>query len=85
MSELMTLLQKELFKYGGVAVALGLGLWYQTNELQAHKAESKADIEAVKSRLSDCEQDKLGLSVKVAELTAKIEPYIMASRHNKLK
>ena len=68
--QIMTELQKEIVKYGAVAVLLSIAVYYQTEQLKAQKTELREEIKSVSDRLHICENDRLNLSVEVAEMKA---------------
>ena len=70
LSTIMTELQKEIVKYGAVAVLLSIAVYYQTGELKAQKTELRQEIKEVSDRLHLCENDRLNLSIEVAEMKA---------------
>jgi hypothetical protein len=75
LSTLMTELQKEIVKYGAVAVLLSIAVYYQTDQLKAQKTELRQEIGALSDRLNHCEKDRLTLSVRVAQLEASLNNF----------
>lgn len=86
MLEIMNEVTKKALEYGLSFVLLCAMVYYLHEQMKEQKTELTQRIEAIQSRLENCENDKLNLSALVSELRVQVEQITApVVRTNKIK